>query len=74
MNIIPPAGYSRPVLPSRQGPTRLNNADNRKREHTHGERRSRSERRQNLIHIAQSCLEMRQIGDRRHSNRLFVTT
>ena len=74
MNIIPPTGYGRPVIPVKTRATRLNALDNHKREHHHGDRRRHGERRQESHFLHHSDMEMRQMGDRRRSNRLFVTT
>lgn len=74
MNIIPPTGYGLPVISPKTRTRRLDALDNHKRELPHGDRRRRGERRQEGKFFHKNEIEMRQIGDRRRSNRLFVTT
>jgi len=80
MNIIPPTGYGRAAVPIRT-PTRtparrMSAIDNNKRAYIQGERRRHEERRQHASSRKNTefSMEMRQTGDRRRSNRLFVTT
>ncbi|MBL4681935.1 MAG: hypothetical protein JKY88_14585 [Pseudomonadales bacterium] len=80
MNIIPPTGYGRAAIPirnpTRTPPRRLSATNNNKCSYTQGERRRHEERRQHAStrQNAEFSMEMRQVGDRRSSNRLFVTT
>lgn len=76
MNIIPPAGYARTVFPTRTPPKRISATTSNKHDHQQGERRHHEERRRHLSSRKNTefSMEMRQSGDRRRSNRLFVTT
>jgi len=73
MNITPATTQYIPKRPSRRTTKRLDNADNRTREHMQADRRTHAERRRFQMNYHES-IDMRQCGDRRRSNRIFVTT
>jgi hypothetical protein len=74
MNMIPHIGFWQPVMCLKTRATKLNALNKHKREVHHADRRHNNERRQQSHFLYKSEMEMRQIGDRRRSKRLFVTT
>ena len=73
MNISPSTPYTPTHTVYRQRTKRSDNTDSQIREHLHSDRRTHAERRRYQMNYHNS-IDMRQNGDRRKSNRIFITT